>query len=73
MSTAVEPEVETVAPEALLDAPSLSMEGACKVLGVSRRTVYYWIREGRLRTYRTSMGSQRVLTDSVKSVWTARA
>lgn len=48
---------------------SLSLERACRVLGVSRRTVYYWIKDGRLATTRTRLGSQRVLTDSVRSIW----
>ncbi|HEX8029694.1 MAG TPA: helix-turn-helix domain-containing protein [Vicinamibacterales bacterium] len=44
---------------------SVSIEQAAQLLGVSRRTVYYRIRDGRLRTIRTLGGSQRVLTDSV--------
>ena len=44
---------------------SVSIEQAALMLGVSRRTVYYRIRDGRLRTIRTIGGSQRVLTDSV--------
>lgn len=45
---------------------SVSIEQAAQLLGVSRRTVYYRIREGRLRTIRTLGGSQRVLLDSVQ-------
>ena len=44
---------------------SVSIEQAAQILGVSRRTVYYRIGDGRLRTIRTLGGSQRVLTDSV--------
>ena len=44
---------------------SVSIEQAAQILGVSRRTVYYRIRDGRLRTIRTIGGSQRVLMDSV--------
>ena len=44
---------------------SESIEQAAALLGVSRRTVYYRIRDGRLRTIRTLGGSQRVLVDSV--------
>lgn len=44
---------------------SVSIEHAAQLLGVSRRTVYYRIRDGRLRTIRTLGGSQRVLLDSV--------
>lgn len=51
---------------------SLSLAKACKILGVSRRTVYYWIKDGRLQTYRTALGSQRVLTESVRSLWSTR-
>ena len=51
---------------------SLSMAKTAKVLGVSRRTVYYWIRDGRLQTTRTSLGSQRILMDSLKAAWTEK-
>lgn len=44
---------------------SVSIEQAAQLLAVSRRTVYYRIRDGRLRTIRTRGGSQRVLVDSV--------
>ena len=44
----------------------VSIEQAAQLLGVSRRTVYYRIRDGRLRTIRTLGGSQRVLMDSVE-------
>ena len=44
---------------------SVSIEQAAQILGVSRRTVYYRIHDGRLRTIRTVGGSQRVLMDSV--------
>ncbi|MEP6783571.1 MAG: helix-turn-helix domain-containing protein [Acidobacteriota bacterium] len=45
---------------------SVSIEQAAQLLNVSRRTVYYRIRDGRLRTIRTLGGSQRVLMDSVE-------
>lgn len=47
---------------------SVSIEQAAQLLSVSRRTVYYRIREGRLRTIRTLGGSQRVLMDSVEQI-----
>jgi len=53
-------------------ARSLSMSQAREALGVSRRTLYYWIKRGRLQTVRTSMGSQRVLLASVKEHWLVR-
>ena len=46
---------------------SVSLDHAAELLGVSRRTIYNRIREGRLRTVRTLGGSQRVLLDSVQS------
>lgn len=45
---------------------SVTIDNAALLLGVSRRTVYYRIREGRLRTIRTLGGSQRVLVESVQ-------
>ena len=47
---------------------SVSIEQAAQLLNVSRRTVYYRIRDGRLRTIRTLGGSQRVLVDSVEEM-----
>lgn len=44
---------------------SISLDHAAQLLGVSRRTIYNRIREGRLQTIRTLGGSQRVLLDSV--------
>jgi excisionase family DNA binding protein len=45
---------------------SVSLDHAAQILGVSRRTIYNRIREGRLQTIRTLGGSQRVLLDSVQ-------
>ena len=50
---------------------SVSIEQAANLLSVSRRTVYYRIRDGRLRTIRTLGGSQRVLLDSVEELRSA--
>lgn len=46
---------------------SVTIEQAAQLLGVSRRTIYYRIRDGRLRTIRTLGGSQRVLLASVQA------
>jgi excisionase family DNA binding protein len=61
----------TEEPTALSDSRTISdrsflIDDAARVLGVSRRTVYYRIREGRLRTIRTKCGSQRVLLSSME-------
>ena len=45
---------------------SVLVDRAAELLGVSRRTVYYRIREGELQTFRTRGGSQRVLLDSIE-------
>jgi excisionase family DNA binding protein len=45
---------------------SVSLDHAAQILGVSRRTIYNRIRDGRLQTIRTVGGSQRVLVESVE-------
>jgi excisionase family DNA binding protein len=47
---------------------SVLVDRAAEILGVSRRTVYYRIREGRLQTMRTRCGSQRVLMESIEAL-----
>jgi excisionase family DNA binding protein len=47
---------------------SVLLDRAAEILGVSRRTVYYRIRAGRLQTIRTRCGSQRVLVDSIEAL-----
>lgn len=47
---------------------SLLIDDAAVLLGVSRRTVYYRIREGQLETVRTRCGSQRVLLSSIEQM-----
>ena len=44
---------------------SVSIDQAAQLLKVSRRTVYYRIRDGRLQTIRTIGGSPRVLVESL--------
>ena len=50
---------------------SVSIDQAAVLLGVSRRTIYNRIRQGRLQTIRTLGGSQRVLIDSVTASYSA--
>ena len=47
---------------------SFLIDDAARLLGVSRRTVYYRIREGRLLTIRARCGSQRVLLSSIEAL-----
>lgn len=50
------------------DRRSLLIPDAAQALGLSRRTVYYRIRAGRLLTIRTRCGSQRVLWSSIEAL-----
>ena len=59
-------EDEWAAPEPT--ARSVFIEQAMRMLGVSRRTLYYRIRDGRLQTIRVHGGSQRVLIDSIRNL-----
>jgi excisionase family DNA binding protein len=51
---------------------SMSLAQAGQILRVSRRTVYYLIKSGRLQTVRTALGSQRILLDSIRECWLQR-
>ena len=51
-----------------MERKSLLIDQAAELLGVSRRTVYYRIQEGRLQTIRTRCGSQRVLLESIEAL-----
>lgn len=62
----IESQLESVAVTRL--GRSVSIDQAAHLLNVSRRTVYYRIREGRLQTIRTIGGSQRVLVESLYSL-----
>jgi len=47
---------------------SVTIDQAAHLLGVSRRTIYYRIGEGRLSTVRTLGGSQRVVLESIEAL-----
>jgi excisionase family DNA binding protein len=44
------------------------IDDAARLMGVSRRTVYYRIREGCLETIKTRCGSRRVVARSVDAL-----
>lgn len=52
---------------------SVLIDQAVLMLGVSKRTVYYRIRQGRLQTIRTRGGSQRVLIASIHDLVRSQA
>ncbi len=45
--------------------PTVSIMDACKVVGVSRRTIYNWIADGKVEYKRTAGGSVRIYEDSL--------
>jgi excisionase family DNA binding protein len=49
-------------------ARTLLIEQAARLMGVSRRTIYYRIRDGRLTTIKTRCGSQRVVATSLDAL-----
>ena len=52
----------------LTERHSLFIEEAAAMLGVSRRTIYYRIREGKLQTVHVGGGTQRVLMESLRQM-----
>ena len=38
---------------------------ACELAGVSRRSIYYWIEAGKVKTVRTAGGRLRIYADSL--------
>lgn len=51
----------------MTEARTVFIDDAAKALGISRRTVYYRIREGQLHTMRVG-GTQRVLQSSIDAM-----
>lgn len=47
------------------ERPSVSIQQACAVVGVSRRTIYNWLETGKLAYRRTAGGSVRIFVDSL--------
>jgi excisionase family DNA binding protein len=47
---------------------SVFVDDAASLLGISRRTVYYRIREGKLQTIRMPCGTRRVLRESIEAL-----
>ncbi len=54
---------------------TVSISRACEIVGVSRRTIYNWIADGKIQYVRTAGGSVRIFadtlwrTDETKNTW----
>ena len=47
------------------DRKAVSIPKACEIVGVSRRTIYNWITDGKVEYIRTAGGSVRIFVDSL--------
>jgi excisionase family DNA binding protein len=45
--------------------PLVSILRACELVGVSRRTIYNWLKAGKLEYVRTAGGAIRIYVDSL--------
>lgn len=45
--------------------PLVSIIRACELVGVSRRTIYNWLKAGKLEYVRTAGGAIRIYVDSL--------
>ena len=48
-----------------MERQTVSIMKACEMVGVSRRTIYNWIAEGKVEYVRTAGGSIRIFQDSL--------
>ena len=49
----------------IVDRETTSIVKACKLVGVSRRTIYNWISSGKVEYVRTAGGSVRIFVDTL--------
>lgn len=49
----------------MTDRPTVFIQDAAKIAQVSRRTIYYWLKAGKLDYIRTAGGSVRIYRDSL--------
>lgn len=59
----------TPAPELAVPEPmrrkTVTVEEACKAVGVTRRTIYNWMAQGKIEYTETAGGSKRIYADSL--------
>jgi excisionase family DNA binding protein len=51
--------------QAELQRPRINIVQACSVAGVSRGTIYYWMRLGKVEFVRTAGGKVRIFADTL--------
>jgi excisionase family DNA binding protein len=51
--------------DTLIDRKTTSIMKACELVGVSRRTIYNWIADGKVEYVRTAGGSIRIFVDTL--------
>jgi excisionase family DNA binding protein len=49
----------------MLERTTVSIARACELVGVSRRTIYNWIADGKIQYVRTAGGSVRIFADTL--------
>lgn len=49
----------------IVDRKTISIMKACELVGVSRRTIYNWIADGKVEYVRTAGGSIRIFVDTL--------
>jgi len=49
----------------MLERTTVSISRACELVGVSRRTIYNWIADGKVQYVRTAGGSVRIFADTL--------
>lgn len=49
----------------LLERRTVSIPRACELVGVSRRTIYNWINDGKVQYVRTAGGAVRIFADTL--------
>ena len=49
----------------IVDRKTISIMKACEIVGVSRRTIYNWIADGKVEYVRTAGGSIRIFVDTL--------
>lgn len=55
----------TIDPETMTTRKTVSIMKACELVGVSRRTIYYWLNAGKIEYVRTAGGSVRIFVDTL--------